>query len=261
MENLLHNFLIDVPQAAAIWMTLLMVTIVALAGLLIGNARERADRGVRVREAVRRRAGLRAQAEELSRYSEEVAVAADRAAVTVRRRRAEWLASQEESETAWQAYDAADAAARRMASAAVLPAPHTPQTPAEYADRERYLHHAAMAAFWRNEMSVLDLSDVLAHRNGWDPRRHPVEQEVVLRRAVRDGLLAAHRAAVEKEQAAWQAVETAAVAARSLRHEAFAAAQQAEAVRGWRQPADVDTRTRVGVVGVLRPAFRWGTAG
>ena len=148
MENLLHNFLIDVPQAAAIWVTLLVVAFVALAGLRVGNARERADRGVRVREAVRRRAGLRTQAEELSRYSGEVAVAADRAAVTVRRRRAQWLAAQEESEAAWQAFDAADVAARRMAGAAVLPAPHTPQTPAEYVDRERYLHHAAMAAFW-----------------------------------------------------------------------------------------------------------------
>ena len=67
------------------------------------------------------------------------------------------------------------------------------------------------------------LSDVFAHRDGWDPRLHPVEQELVLRRAVRDHLLARQRAAREREQAAWRAAENAAEAARSLRDEAFAA--------------------------------------
>ena len=105
-------------------------------------------------------------------------MAAERSAVTARRRRDEWLRALEEVEASWRAYEAADAAARRVEAAAVLPEPRTPRTPAEYADRERYLHRAAMAACCRKELSVLQLSDALAHRNGWDPRRHPVEQEI-----------------------------------------------------------------------------------
>ncbi|MEK8108418.1 hypothetical protein NKG94_32340 [Micromonospora sp. M12] len=94
---------------------------------------------------------------------------------------------------------------------------HTAQTPAEYADRERYLHRAALDAYWRRELSVEQLSDVFAHRDGWDPRLHPVEQELVLQRAVRDNLAARHAAAREHEQVAWRAAEVAVAAARSLR--------------------------------------------
>ena len=56
----------------------------------------------------------------------------------------------------------------------------------EPAYRERFLHRKAMAACSRKELSALDLSDALAHRKGWDPKRHPVDQEVVLRRAIRE---------------------------------------------------------------------------
>ncbi|WP_235944539.1 hypothetical protein [Verrucosispora sioxanthis] len=50
-----------------------------------------------------------------------------------------------------------------------------------------------------------------------------MEQELMLRRAVRDHLLARQRAAREREQATWRAAELAAAAARSLREEAAAA--------------------------------------
>ncbi|WP_230415938.1 hypothetical protein [Micromonospora tarapacensis] len=77
------------------------------------------------------------------------------------------------------------------------------------------------------------LSDVFAHR-GWDPRLHPVEQELMLRRAVRDHLHARRQDAREREQTAWRAAELAAAAARSLREEAsgalLPAAEQDESV-------------------------------
>ncbi|MDG4833846.1 hypothetical protein O7627_31725 [Solwaraspora sp. WMMD1047] len=195
--------------------------------------RRRAAAGVgrRDRPADRRRARLVRAERELRRYAEEVTVAAERAAVTAQRRRDEWAQAQDRVEAAWRALDAATAEVDRLAAAAALPAPHTPRTPAEYADRERYLHRAAMSACVRKELSVLDLSDALAHRKGWDPRLHPVEQELVLRRAARDELLAAERAAAERERAAWDDAGVALVAARALRQEAAEAADRARQAR------------------------------
>jgi hypothetical protein len=165
------------------------------------------------------------EANDLRRFAEEVSVAADRAATTAQRVRADWLAAVDEVEAAWAVFEEADAETRRLAAAAALPEPATPQTPAEYADRERYLHRSAMAAVSRRELSVLQLADVVAGRNGWDPRRHPVEQELALSLARRDGALAAYRAGADREQAAWRDREMAAVAAHSLRNEAYVAHQ------------------------------------
>jgi hypothetical protein len=109
-------------------------------------------------------------------------------------------------------------------------------------------------------LSVLDLSDALAHRNGWDPRRHPVEQEAFLCQVIRDGRLAVHRTAETRERTAWHAAESAAVAAGSLRDEAFAAAQRAGAAQAWPTPVAARPRREVRVVGRLRPAVRWRPA-
>ncbi|MEH1098092.1 hypothetical protein [Micromonospora sp. CPCC 205561] len=224
MQTVLSFVLPDVPRAAVIWLSLLGVVAVTVAGLLLRPGRLRFDPGARIRRAAMPSELERAEeARDRSRYAEEVAVAAERAAATAARLRSEWLAAQEEVETAWQSYEAAEADVRRLAGAEAMPLPRTVRTPAEYAERERFLHRAALDAYWRKELSVEQLSDVFAHRGGWDPRLHPVEQELVLRRAVRDNLLARQRAAREREQAAWRAAETAAEAARSLRDEAFAA--------------------------------------
>ncbi|MEU4661585.1 hypothetical protein AB0F83_07530, partial [Micromonospora chalcea] len=94
---------------------------------------------------------------------------------------------------------------------------------AEYAARERWLHHAAMTAHWRGDLSARQLADVLARRNGWDPRRHPAEQEIVLARAVRDRRRAGWESAAERERQAWRDAELAAEAARTLAAEAYAA--------------------------------------
>ncbi|ROT32439.1 hypothetical protein [Micromonospora sp. HM5-17] len=275
MERVLYYFLIDVPRAMTIWVVLMGLAAAATVGLFIRPQTNTADSDragdadgpsgdVARRAAELRRARLAARALELHRYAEEVAVAAERSAVTAQRRRDEWLKAQEEAEAAWQAYEAADAAARRVEAAAVLPEPRTPRTPAEYADRERYLHRAAMAACCRKELSVLQLSDALAHRNGWDPRRHPVEQEIVLRRAARDTLFAAHRAAAERERMAWRDAEIAAEAARSLRQEAFTAAVRAEEFRRWLPAPGTSAEPTDHAAGragrLLGPVLRWRAA-
>nr|MDT0660107.1 hypothetical protein [Micromonospora sp. DSM 115978] len=303
MESAMYQFLLDVPQATAIWLGLLVVALLAMVGLVaragppadeapsdlsgpsgpsdlpgpsdpsglsgpsepvgsiepnglsepvgsfvpVGPARPAqrgrrrrlvsivrsvvSDRG-RQRPADRRQARLIAEVRELSRYAEEVAVAAGRAEVTARRRREQWAVAQDRVEAAWQALVAAEVEVDRLAAASVLPTPRTPRTPAEYADRERYLHRAAMAACVRKELSVLDLSAALANREGWDPRRHPVEQELVLRRAARDELRAAERVAAGRERTAWDEAGVALVAARALRQEAAEAAERVRLARG-----------------------------
>ncbi|SIN42153.1 hypothetical protein [Micromonospora cremea] len=218
-----YQFLTEVPQAAAIWSALFLLALTVLTVLVARPERDQPAVDPTPAAPTAREAAA-AEAADLRRYAEEVAVAAAGAAQTARRRRADWLAAQEQVERAWAAYDEADTAARRFAGAGALPTPRTPRTPAEYAGRERYLHRAAMAAHWRGDLSMRQLGDVFTHRHGWDPRRHPVEQEVLLSRAVRDARLADYRAAAGRERSAWRDAELAAESARVLAEEAYAAA-------------------------------------
>ncbi|MFJ8580580.1 hypothetical protein [Micromonospora sp. NPDC093277] len=219
-QTVLHHFLSKVPEAAAIWSGLLVFALGLLAALVA-----RPERDVPADVAPDPAAEEAARRADLRRYADEVAVAAAGAAQTARRRRERWLTAQAAADRAWRAYDAAETSARRLAGAAVLPEPRTLRTPAEYAARERWLHHAAMAAHWHGDLSARQLADVLAHRNGWDPRRHPAEQEIVLARVVRDRRRAGWRAAAEGEQRAWRDAALAAESARALAVEAFAAAE------------------------------------
>ena len=208
MESALHSFLVSVPQAAAIWITMLLAVAVA-AALLAWRGQPAATPADTI-------------AGDAARYADEVAVAADRAAATAIRRRAAWEAAREEVDGAWAAYEEADRAARRTAVASAFPAPRRRHRPGENAERERYLHRAATGACRRREISIKQLNEVLAHR-GWNPRLHPVAQEAALRIAVRDHRLAAFRTATAREQAAWHAKEVADAALSSLRDEALAA--------------------------------------
>lgn len=227
MQIVFSAVLYDVPRAAVIWLALIAVAAVVIAALIVRPDRFRSVFGERISEAARPSslelaAEARERSRERARFAQEVEVAAVRAAATAERQRAEWLAVQEEAEAAWQAYETAEEDVRRLAAAAALPLPRTARTPAEYADRERWLHRAATAAQERGEITVDQLSDILLHR-GWDPRRHPVEQELLLRRLIRDNVRTRHEVAQDREQAAWRAAELAAAAARSLRQEAYAA--------------------------------------
>ncbi|MGC5053982.1 hypothetical protein ACLQ2S_21315 [Micromonospora sp. DT48] len=221
-KTVLYQFLIEVPRAAAIWSVLLVI---ALGVLTVLVARPEPTGPV---EQPDDQDATRAAIEEadLRRYAGEVAVAAAGAAQNADRRRAAWRIAQTELDRAWAAYDEAEAAARRLAAVTGLPTPRTPRTPAEYAARERWLRRAAMAAHWRGDLTARQLSDVLAARAGWDPRRHPAEQEVILARVVRDNRLAAYRSAAQRERDLWRAAELATEAARTLSAEAYAAAER-----------------------------------
>ncbi|MGC4794276.1 hypothetical protein [Micromonospora saelicesensis] len=247
-----YQFVTEVPQAAAIWSTLFLLTLGLLAVLAARPERDRpTDDPLPAGPTPRELAA--AEAVDLRRYAEEVAVAAAGAATTAKRWRAAWLTAQEQLEQARIRYDEADTAARRFAGAGALPTPQTPHTPAEYAARERYLHRAAMAAYWRGDLTMAQLGDVFGHRRGWDPRRHPVEQEVLISRVVRDARLADYQVAADRERAAWRDAELAAESARALAEEAYAAAARL-------RPTVVPARRTV--AGALRPAVvaRWRPA-
>ena len=242
VETALQSFLLNVPRAAAIWVVMLTVALFAVAVLSRSGPRVAADPvrpdRSRPKGALRHHHVLRAalRADEIRdgeagtderdwahRYADEVAVAAERAAATARRRRAEWERAQDAVDEAWAAFDAADRAVRRIAAATAIPVNDDARTPAEYAERERFLHRSATAACRRHELSIHELNDVLAHRNGWDPRRHPVLQEAALCKAVRDRQFMAYREATTRERQAWHTAGVAAAALRSLREEAAAA--------------------------------------
>jgi len=211
----MQNFLVSVPQAAALWV-LMIFGVFLLAGVLARRTRP-------VEPAF-------AEAEsDARRYAGEVSVAAGRAAATAERRRTEWHSVQQELEAAWLAFDAADTAARQAAKALAYPLMSRRRKPGENAERERYLHHAAGAACRNREISIAQLNDVYAHR-GWNPRLHPVVQESVLKQAIRDHRWGQYQAVLAKEREAWQEAESAADALRSLRLEATAAVTRAGAV-------------------------------
>ncbi|NLU78853.1 hypothetical protein HCA58_10765 [Micromonospora sp. HNM0581] len=247
-KAVLYQFLIEVPRAAAIWSVLLVIALGVLTALVV-----RPEPVAPVDRAADRDAARSATDEaDKRRYAGEVAVAAVGAGQNAERRRTAWRVAQAELDRAWASYDEAEAAARRLAGGAALPTPRTPRTPAEYAARERWLHRAAMAAYWRGDLTARQLSDVLAHRSGWDARRHPAAQEVVLARVVRDNRLAAYRSAVERERVRWREAELAAEAAHALSAEAYAAADR---LRLERLP--VRSRASVAPADLLR---RWDPA-
>jgi hypothetical protein len=219
VESALQIIWTSVPQAAVIWITLLLVVAIAAGALTLPGRLAVIDDGVR------KTPEPEPEVDDGRRYADEIAVAAERAAATAARRRAEWEAAQADVDVAWTAYDEADTAARRAAAASAFPVLRRRRAPGETADRERYLHRAATAACRRRELSIAQLNDALAHR-GWDARKHPVVQEVALRNAVRGHRFECYRAATAREREAWQTADQAAAALRSLRAEALAAKVQ-----------------------------------
>jgi hypothetical protein len=251
MRIAVHEFLLGLREALTIWFVLIGIAVAALSCMLAPDrlrrwsirrqdrrgdnaARDRREartskesRTRRLRPAQLRRTRLAAETADLARYADEISVAADRAVATAQRRHEDWIAAQHTRDAAWRAFEAADAAARRVLLARAFPVPATPLTPSEFVDRERYLHRGATEAYRRGELSVEQLIDALAHRKGWDPRRHPFEQDQILRQVAQHRLWRVYQTATEHEQAAWHIAEVAVAARRSLEDEAFAARQRA----------------------------------
>ena len=205
------------PQAAAIWMIMLLVAAVAAAVLVLPRTVTTAGPALLLQPVDE----PETTADDL-REAAEAATAADRAAAVAQHLRDDWELAQQDVEAAWAAYDAADAEARRVAAAAAYPVMRRRRARNENAERERFLHRTAIAACRQREISIVQLNDVLAHR-GWNPRLHPAAQESALRAAVCDHRFAVYQRAAEAERQAWEVAEEAADVLRELRAEACAA--------------------------------------
>jgi hypothetical protein len=248
VEIAVHSLLLGVREALLIWSVLVGSVLVPLVTYAYRSrdVRPRAYRPPRVRRPARRerRVTTAESTADLCRYAGEVAVAANRAATTAAYRRAEWLAAQRTCDAAWRAYENACTALRRVERAAAYPLPFTPLSADERAARERYLHRAANAAYRRGDITIEQLIDALAYRNGWDATLHPFEQDLLLRRMGEQRLLRAYQLASTIEREAWQATEIAAAAKRSLDDEAYVAAAQAGQASQLRATANARRRRR-----------------
>lgn len=227
--NVLAEMLLTEPAPMAIWAALMLLTLPAL--VVLANPDGVRNPGTALVEAAnfvrrtrRRRAGRRAveaaEAQAAVRYALELRVAVAQAAEAVDRWQTHWEAASDRVDATWAAFRAADARRARSRAAGAFGAPWTPQDPAEYASRERFLHEQVRAAVSRAELPVSALVDVLAGRAGWDPCLHPAEQEIALYRACAEHLERVHRAAVVAERAAWHDTQLARRGRDSLRREA-----------------------------------------
>jgi hypothetical protein len=236
MDFAVEIFVGNSGRMAAIWLTLILLALVALFALALPRGVHRprqisawlAANAEQKRAEAERRA---AEAAEAIRYADEITVAARGAAHTAERRREECQRAQAAVEGAWQAYQRADASLARARRAAAYGVPQAPITDEERADRAQALRRSAQAAYRRGDLSDTQLLDALTHRNGWEPALHPVEQELVLARAAVTHRFSAYQDALDAEQAAWQASDIATAAVRSLRQEVANAEALAEAAR------------------------------
>jgi hypothetical protein len=242
VRTLLHNLQLNMPDAVIIWLGLVAFAALGCA-LLAASSRPPRSRRRGARPAVPNR--LVQEAEDRRRYAQEVAVATERAAETAQQCQREWQGTRNAKEAAWRAFEAADRAARRAMRGAAFPLPESPLTAEEAASRQRYLHRAATAAYHRGELGLEQLTAALMHRGGWDPHRHPGEQEVILRRLARARMLETYQAVSEVERTAWQQSDAAAEAWYRLSREALAAAVRASAAPA--APAPAALRGRVAV--------------
>ena len=208
--HVVAEMLLTEPAAVVIWALLMLLTVPAV--LLLGRS-----------DALRSGHRLGAGPDEAAyaaQFAAEVGVAAERAEVSAGR----WASHRRHAERAlieaWQAWLDADARLRESRAAAAFGTPSTVPTCQEYAARERFLHRTVAAAAARGDLPPAAVADALAGRAGWDPRLHPLAQELVVHRAAAAYRRQRYDRSVEAERAARHDAELARRAGRTLRREA-----------------------------------------
>jgi hypothetical protein len=225
--NPVAEMLLNEPTPAAIWATLMLLCMPALF-LLASPHGVRHPRltllhaigAVRRRGELRRR--LRAEALETIRYADEMRVAADQAGSAAERWQERHEQAVSKAAAAWLAWQEAGSEVTRLRAAAAFTNPWTAPTPAEYADRERYLHRTVRAAADRGDLPA----DALAAL-AWDARLHPFDQDVAVARAIVAHRRECYRRAAAAEVEAAHDAHLAARSRNSLRAEFVAAALRA----------------------------------
>jgi hypothetical protein len=233
--NVLAEMLLTEPAPLAIWAMLLLaatLSVVVLAG--VDGVRDPhlwlVDSVPFLRRFRAERARRREEAAHAVRYADELVVATGRATRVAARWDEHCRRSEQDAETAWQAWQ--DAGQRlthlRAASAYAMPAA---QTPAESADRARFLHQAIAAAVTRGDLPAGAATEARAGRGGWDPALHPVEQERAVQQATVAHRRHLHERAIMAAKAARHDARLALANRDSLRRETAAAVVRAAAVR------------------------------
>jgi hypothetical protein len=234
--NVVAEMLFSEPAPLAIWAALMLLTLPAL--IVLGSPdgvrsprRALLDVVHLIRERGTRRQQQAQEAVQAVRYAEEVRAAAIRATHAADLWQERWQQAEEQATVAWTALTAAEARLRRTRAAADFGTPWTPQTPTEYAARERFLHRTVRDAVGRGELAATAVGDALAGRDGWDATLHPVDQELAVHRAIVRHLAQRHTRAAEAEQSAWHDAQLAARTRDSLRAEATTAEVTAAPLR------------------------------
>ncbi|KUL28009.1 hypothetical protein [Actinoplanes awajinensis] len=242
MNFLSQALMADPTTPMVIWMVLMLAALPALA--LLSSPEAIRDPGAALMAslgALRRyraeRDRARRQAVEATRFADEMQVAAVQADDAAQRWQDLWRQAAEHADGAWQDWQDAEQQVTRARAAAAFGPPWAARTPTEYVDRERFLHRAVRAAVQRGDLPSTALADALAARGGWDPRLHPVEQELVLLRAVADHRQRRYRRVATTERTARHDVRLAVAARDSLRHETSVAASAAAPLRRYLPPA------------------------
>ena len=152
--NVVAEMLLTQPAPAAIWTLLLVLAFPAV--LLLGSPqamrepRQAArDWVAMLRERGEQRRQQAAEAVQAARFAEEIRVAADRAIASVQRWQQRWEQTENDLNTAWQAWLDADARLRTALAAAGWGTPGSARTCAEYGAREQYLHRRVAAGVER----------------------------------------------------------------------------------------------------------------
>ncbi|NJC73909.1 hypothetical protein HC031_29975 [Planosporangium thailandense] len=211
-----YSLLIGARDAIGVWAVLVALAAMGFALMHGPRWREHILRA-RIRSSAARLRRDRYEAQH--RCAQELAAAAANAAVTAHRRRTAWADTHAAAEKAWQAFEAADLAARRAVEA------------------------AAVATAYANQ----------SHPEDTDLSRHPAVVEMRQRLATRDHLLRAYLDASAAERVAWRAADLAAAAKTSLATEALTAATR---VRQHRPAIMPIPRQRTAGSGLLHPATR-----
>ena len=244
--NVVAEMLLTEPAPAAIWATLMLLTLPAVLMLASPQAMRHPGRALRETFGVLRERGERRRQRTLEalaavQFADEVRVAADRAALSAERWQERWEQTADDVATAWQAWLDADARLRVRRAAAAFGTPWSAQTPTEYAARELFLHRAVTEAVGHGWLPVAAIADALTGRAGWDARLHQLEQELVVARAAAGHLRDRYERAVAAEEAARHDATLARRTADSLRQESWEATARAERVRHL-LPADEPVR-------------------
>jgi hypothetical protein len=232
--NPVAEMLLNDPTPAAIWATLMLLCLPAVFFLASPQSLRYPRLAVLdVAAATRRRGELRrqeqAQAVEILRYADEMKVAADQAIVAAQR----WAERRDragaQTNAAWQAWQHAGSELTRLQAAAAYANPWTAPTPAEYAERERYLHRLVGAAVTRGDLPASALAGAMAGE-GWDATLHQFDQDVALARAIVAHRNECYRLATAAELTASHDAQLAVRSRDSLRREWVAAVQAATQV-------------------------------